>query len=191
MSRYAQNTSVPMDRSRAEAEKTLIRYGANGFAYAWEQREEPYPHPKDCPACKGTRLEPGAQVYDDRSRHAVRCRRFPYNAPNTITREVILIGFKMGTRQVRLEVPMPHETETGTRSRAEAATRQRWRALVLVLKAKLEAVASGISTLDQEFLANVVMEDGRTIGQALVPRLSEAVSSGRLLGPAASSAAGG
>jgi hypothetical protein len=56
MTRYAEGTSVPMDRSRIEAEKTLMRYGATGFAYAWEQRDEPYPHPADCSACKGTRL---------------------------------------------------------------------------------------------------------------------------------------
>jgi hypothetical protein len=52
------------------------------------------------------------------------------------------------------------------------------------LPGMIEAVASGISTLEHEFLANVVMQDGRTIGQAILPRLSEAVSSGRLLGPA-------
>ena len=100
----------------------------------------------------------------------------------------MLVGFKMptpkGERQVRLEVPMPHESEAGTKAKAEAATRQRWRALVLVLKAKLEAVASGISTLESEFLANVVTQDGRTIGDVLLPRITEAVKSGRLL-PAA------
>lgn len=34
--RYAQATEVSSDRSRAEIEKTLIRYGASGFAYAWK-----------------------------------------------------------------------------------------------------------------------------------------------------------
>lgn len=33
---YAQNTSVPSDRSRAEIERTLMRYGAEAFAYATE-----------------------------------------------------------------------------------------------------------------------------------------------------------
>jgi len=31
---YAQNTNVSSELSRLEIEKTLIRYGANGFAYA-------------------------------------------------------------------------------------------------------------------------------------------------------------
>lgn len=34
MSKYAQNTKVPVDRSRAEIETILERYGSDGFAYA-------------------------------------------------------------------------------------------------------------------------------------------------------------
>lgn len=34
--RYAQNTEVTSDRSRAEIEKTLTRYGATSFTYGWE-----------------------------------------------------------------------------------------------------------------------------------------------------------
>lgn len=185
-SRYAEGTSVPMERSRAEAEKTLIRYGAHGFAYAWERRAELYPHPGDCPECKGAR-EVVAPSWHLRKGQMIRCQRFPYNAPTTIDREVVIVGFKMKLdgreREVRLEVPMPHEAEVGTKAKAEAAMRQRWRALVLVLKAKLEAVASGISTLESEFLAGIVLPNGMTLGQAVIPRLTEAVTTGRLLPP--------
>jgi hypothetical protein len=34
--RYAENTSVSSDASRAEIERTLQRYGASSFAYGWE-----------------------------------------------------------------------------------------------------------------------------------------------------------
>lgn len=34
MSRYAEHTKVPVDRSRTEIERTLERYGADTFAYA-------------------------------------------------------------------------------------------------------------------------------------------------------------
>ena len=34
MSRYAQDTGVPIDRSRSEIEKILMRYGAHAFMYA-------------------------------------------------------------------------------------------------------------------------------------------------------------
>jgi hypothetical protein len=34
--RYAQGTDVSSDRSRSEIERTLARYGASAFAYAWQ-----------------------------------------------------------------------------------------------------------------------------------------------------------
>lgn len=36
MSRYAENTSVGSDRSRAEIERILARYGAESFMYGWD-----------------------------------------------------------------------------------------------------------------------------------------------------------
>lgn len=35
MTRYAEQTTVPSDRSRAEIERTLTRYGATTFQYGW------------------------------------------------------------------------------------------------------------------------------------------------------------
>lgn len=35
MTRYAANTSVPVERSRNEIEATLLRYGASQFMYGW------------------------------------------------------------------------------------------------------------------------------------------------------------
>jgi hypothetical protein len=37
MSRYAENTSVSVETSRAEIERTLQRYGADSFAYGWDR----------------------------------------------------------------------------------------------------------------------------------------------------------
>jgi len=36
MTRYASRTEVPVDRSRAQIEKLLERYGASSFMYGWE-----------------------------------------------------------------------------------------------------------------------------------------------------------
>ncbi len=36
MTRYAENTAVSSDKSRAEIERTLSRYGANRFLYGWD-----------------------------------------------------------------------------------------------------------------------------------------------------------
>lgn len=37
MTRYAENTSVSADKSRAEIERTLARYGATQFMYGWQE----------------------------------------------------------------------------------------------------------------------------------------------------------
>jgi len=150
MARYAAGTSVPVDRSRVEVERVLVRYGASGFGYSWERRE-------------------------------VAVNPIPAYGKKTEIREFVMIGFKFKDRSIRLDVPMPTEREAGSQSRMEASTRQRWRALLLVIKAKLEAVESGISTLEHEFLANIVTESGRTIGEIVVPRITEATAAGRLL----------
>ena len=39
MSRYAATTSVPVERSRAEIERTLARYGAEQFVYGWDREQ--------------------------------------------------------------------------------------------------------------------------------------------------------
>lgn len=36
---YAKTTSVPVERSKAEIERTLQRYGASQFIYGWDQDE--------------------------------------------------------------------------------------------------------------------------------------------------------
>jgi hypothetical protein len=37
VTRYAEGTSVGSDKSRAEIERTLARYGASSFMYGWDQ----------------------------------------------------------------------------------------------------------------------------------------------------------
>ena len=53
---------------------------------------------------------------------------------------------------------------------------------MLVLKAKLEAVEAGLTTLDQEFLGDMVLPGDTTVSEALLPRLDEALNTGRMPG---------
>ena len=39
MGKYAKNTCVSSEKSRAEIERTLARYGATGFMYGWKNGE--------------------------------------------------------------------------------------------------------------------------------------------------------
>lgn len=142
MTRYAENTSVPSDQSRAEIERTLRRYGAASFLYGWDA-------------------------------------------------DKALVGFTAANRQIRFELPMPDRKDFlytpargYERSAAqvdqefEKAVRQRWRALALVIKAKLEAVETGITTFESEFLAHIVLPSGENVGDWLKPQIEEAYSSG-------------
>lgn len=144
MGRYAQNTEVSSDRSRAEIEKTLTRYGASGFMYGWNG-------------------------------------------------SAAVVAFEMQGRRVKFELPLPDRnsrefthTETGRKRKSqeqidkayEQAVRQRWRALALVIKAKLEAVETGITEFDEEFLAHIVLPNGSTVGQFMLPQVENAYETG-------------
>lgn len=101
------------------------------------------------------------------------------------------VAFIVQDRQVRFTLPLPdrHERQFTHHSRGqrtppaaaaayEQAVRQKWRALALVVKAKLEAVESGISEFDQEFLAYVVLPDGRTVFDRIGQQVGVEIESG-------------
>jgi hypothetical protein len=146
MSNYASSSSVSPEKSRAEIERILQRYGATSFAYGWDD---------------GTAV----------------------------------VMFEAHNRRIRFTLPMPdqndreftHTPERGTRrspaqARAswEQAQRQRWRALALVIKAKLEAVQAGIVEFEDEFLAQIVLPDGRTVSDHTRPAIEAAYQTGTL-----------
>ncbi len=143
MPTYARDTSVSSELSRLEIEKTLIRYGAENFAYATASGKA-------------------------------------------------LIGFTMYSRQVKFILPLPKKeefkltptgrdrTEKSQYDAWEQACRQRWRALLLVIKAKLEAVECGISVFEEEFMANIVLPDGRTAGDFMLPQITRAYETGTM-----------
>ena len=146
---YATGTTVSPEKTRWEIEAVLKRYGAVGFAYASEAR----------------------------------CAR---------------IEFLANKRRVRFDVTLPDPKDARFRSTArgrwrypgersdamsakahEAEVRRLWRALLLAIKAKLEVVQSGMAIFEEEFLGNIVMPDGRTVGEHVAPKIAQAYASGR------------
>lgn len=106
-----------------------------------------------------------------------------------------LIGFRLNGKMIQFHLEMPDKnadefklTPSGRRSRDSAAqlkaweqaTRQRWRALALVIKAKLEAVESGITTVEEEFLAHILLPNGQTAGSVLLPQIEESYKTGNM-----------
>lgn len=145
-SRYAEGTSVSTEKSRAEIETILRRYGAAGFLSGYDE---------------------------DRA----------------------FIAFKMATRQVKFFMALPNPAEhrfTHTPGRGlkrppqdahrewEQACRQQWRALALVIKAKLEAVAAGITVFEDEFMAHIVLPDGKTVAEHVRPAIGKAYATGKM-----------
>ena len=90
-------------------------------------------------------------------------------------------GFEQIVR-VRLEVtPLPPEkgARGGWKVSPEQRERQAWRALSWYLKTMLEAATFGLMRFEEIFLAYVEDEDGRTVGEVVIPQLE----AGRLLLP--------
>src|SRR5215813_6093500 len=83
-----------------------------------------------------------------------------------------MVQFRLGGWLLRFILPLD--------VKSEQAERTRWRALLLVIKAKLEATETGISTIEEEFLANIVTPGGETFGRWAVPQIREAKKSGSL-----------
>lgn len=143
MRRYAENTAVPVERSRAELEGLLRKAGATGFVSTWD---------------------------DDQG----------------IDRMI----FRLSGRMIRIEVthpnPVDHQSSPTGRHRknakarvfAEKEYRRRWRAQLLLAKAKLEVIADGLSTVEREFLADMLLPSGATLGEEMIPRIAEAYETG-------------
>lgn len=109
--------------------------------------------------------------------------------------ENYVIGFKIADRMVRFTLPFPAIDEMPTRDgrrsllsdaqrqdRLDQRKRQRGRALMLVIKAKLESVESGIETIEEAFLANIVGADSRTVYERIKEPLALEYEQGRAVG---------
>ena len=106
-----------------------------------------------------------------------------------------MVAFSARGRQFRFMLPLPDQRSrefTHTASRGvqrspleaeksyDQAVRQRWRALALVIKAKLEAVASGISDFEEEFLAHIILPSGRTVAEETLPSITQMYEGGEV-----------
>jgi hypothetical protein len=149
---YAAGTSVASERSRAEIETLLGKHGAT-------QR--------------------GIAVNDETG--------------------LAQVAFVIHGHKYRLDVPMPPGPDLSTAqgkprgwyswdeqrrqrwafSEVEQSRRERWRAIVLLLKAKLELVQIGISSVEKEFLSDMVLANGETMHHAVAEALSRSLATGK------------
>lgn len=101
------------------------------------------------------------------------------------------VAFRISDRFVKFTIPIPplrefkfdsakrFRSESQQKAAQEQEERRRWRVLLACIRGKLEAVQTKLSTFEQEFLAAVVMPDGRTVGEHVTPVIAEAYASGK------------
>ena len=106
-----------------------------------------------------------------------------------------VIGFSLSDRQIRFVLPLPEKnspefqltpgrkqkrSEEQAYAAWEQSCRSRWRSLFPVIKAKLEAVDSGISTIEREFFYDIVLPNGKTVGELMAPQIEDAYTTGKM-----------
>lgn len=99
-----------------------------------------------------------------------------------------VVMFEMVNRRIKIMLPVPiiSELKPGQKyvkwNEGEVAreTRRRWRCLLITIKAKLECVETGISTLEQEFLAHIVLANGQTMGQVAIPQIDRSYTENKM-----------
>lgn len=102
-----------------------------------------------------------------------------------------VIAFRLEGRQIKFVLPLPDRkdfeltpskkwlrSDSEIDKAYEQAVCQRWRAIALVIKAKLEAVDAGISIIEDEFMAHIVLPDGETVGNWIRPQLQDVYDTG-------------
>lgn len=153
---FAAATKVSAEQSRGEIERILSRYGATAFGYGWN--------------------ELGAVVTFE-----AHGRRIQFTLAMPSRDDPRFTSYTRG----KVSQTRYRRTDAEAERLWEQATRQRWRALALVVKAKLEAVAVGISTFETEFLPYTLIPgpNGRpvTVAEAILPRIEEAYETGQPL----------
>ena len=140
---FAKGTVVPVERTRAEIEKTIMNYGADEFSSGFMNGQ-------------------AAIQFRVRERRV----RFVLDLPNQDWARKQVMSQKRPRWYNASSIPA-----TILAPLVDAEHRLRWRCLLLAIKAKLEIVDSGIATFDEEFLAHIVIDDGqdqRTVYERVV-----------------------
>jgi len=139
--KFAKSTEVAVDKTRAEIEHVLRKYGADAFGYALDGA-----HAKIAFRLQG------------------RYFRFALTLPPADRAD--FQTYKQGSSTFLRAAGVAEKLW-------EQECRSLWRALLLVIRAKLEAVAAGITTLEDEFLSSMVLSDDSTVGETMKPQIEE------------------
>lgn len=86
-----------------------------------------------------------------------------------------VLQFELNSRRIYFVLPLPLNPDSfknlADLKKYDQKVRTKWRSLLLAIKAKLECVESGITTFDQEFMAHIVLPNGKTVGEVVIPEI--------------------
>lgn len=92
------------------------------------------------------------------------------------------IGFSYKSRTIKFGIPLPKRNDFKPTQSGEQdwkrEVRRLYRVLVIALKAKLELVDAGLTTFEDEFLAQTCLTGGQTVGEALQPQIRAMLETG-------------
>jgi hypothetical protein len=97
---------------------------------------------------------------------------------NDVSKERAFIQFTMAKRMFRIYIDYAKRKDRAPER--EQREREAWRVLLLLVKAKLQLIRMGESSPEAEFLANVLMPDGSTVGDHVLPAIAETYASGKM-----------
>ena len=100
-----------------------------------------------------------------------------------------MVAFNMSGRRIRLMLVMPSIDDSPSPSQLQAdgggstdgvgiGLPATLGGVLLVIKAKLEAATAGISTMEAEFLSNIVLPDNTIAGDWMIPQIDQAYRTG-------------
>lgn len=155
MKRFAEGTEVSPENSRAEAERLLARYGAKEIGFMTSELQG---------LSRCVFVASGRQVSlsiphpgDEEWQKSEKCKSGPARWGGK-TREQVKEAWVRG----------------------ELA--RRWRVMVLHLKAKLEICTDDPASFDVEFLPHIMLPNGQTVGQSILPQIPLVYAGNKQLG---------
>lgn len=144
---------------------------------------------------KGTRYAEGTSVSMAKSREEIERLLSRYGATSFMygtDANTAAIAFEMSGRRIRFSLKYPTlQSFAYTRNNVERTTatqkaaydqeiRRLWRSLTMIIKAKLEAIEAGVTTLEEEFLAQTMMPNNQTVAEWFEPQIDQIYRSGMM-----------
>ncbi len=158
--RYAEGTSVTVEKTKTELEALLAKHGATQRMFATD----------DNAGRAIVQFSMGGRMAQLRLR---------------VDRDGLPVP-SQGSWSQGAETPRGWDSWSVKRrqewvaSKCDQREREAWRRLLLLTKAKLELIADGATTFEREFLADILLPDGSTLYDQAAPRLTEAYETGHM-----------